>query len=165
PPARLRFSGWLGDHNKPYFNEILKKLTGAGFSKDVEHVESPSHADKLRFLQSIDILSVPTPYREPKGLYVLEALSQGVPVVQPRHGSFPELIEMTGGGLLVNPQDPVDLANGLRQLLDDSSLRQELARKGHAAVRERFTAEVMARNTLAVLQQHARPQGIGMMTT
>ena len=67
---------------------------------------APTHADKVRFLQSIDVLSVPTTYREPKGLYVLEAWANGVPVVQPRHGSFPELIEATGGGLLVEPDDP-----------------------------------------------------------
>ena len=67
---------------------------------------SPDHADKVRFLQSLDVLSVPTTYREPKGLYVLEALANGVPVVQPRHGSFPELIEATGGGLLVEPERP-----------------------------------------------------------
>ena len=74
---------------------------------------------KVRFLHGIDVLSVPTTYREPKGLYVLEALANGVPVVQPRHGSFPELIEATGGGLLVNPDDPHDLARALRQLFDD----------------------------------------------
>jgi glycosyltransferase involved in cell wall biosynthesis len=155
PKCRLRFSGWLGEHNKRYLNDILKKLADAGLANDVEHVDSPTHEDKLRFLQSIDVLSVPAPYREPKGLYVLEALAQGVPVVQPRHGSFPELIEMTGGGLLVNPEDPVDLANGLRRLIHDSALRQELGRKGQSAVRERFSAETMAQNTLTVLQEYA----------
>jgi glycosyltransferase involved in cell wall biosynthesis len=154
PECRLRFSGWLGEHNKTYLIDILKRLADAGLANDFEHVDSPTHDDKMRFLQSIDVLSVPAPYREPKGLYVLEALAQGVPVVQPRHGSFPELIEMTGGGLLVNPEDPADLANGLRKLVDNSALRQELGRKGQAAVRERFTAEAMARNTLGVLQRH-----------
>src|SRR5262245_9034500 len=154
PDCRLRFSGWLGAHNRKYLNEILTKLTKAGLTNDFEHVDSPSHEDKLGFLQSIDVLSVPAPYREPKGLYVLESLSQAVPVVQPRHGSFPELIEMTGGGLLVNPEDPIDLANGLRKLLEYPGLRQELGSKGQSAVRERFTAETMAKDTLAVLQQY-----------
>jgi glycosyltransferase involved in cell wall biosynthesis len=153
PAARLRFSGWLGEHNKPYLARIRRKLADAGLANDVEHVESPTHADKVRFLQSIDVLSVPAPYREPKGLYVLEALAEGVPVVQPRHGSFPELIEMTGGGLLVNPDDPAELARGLRLLLDDAELRRELGRKGQAAVRERFTAERMADDTLEVLRR------------
>jgi glycosyltransferase involved in cell wall biosynthesis len=110
----------------------------------------------VRFLQGIDILSVPTTYREPKGLYVLEALANGVPVVQPRHGSFPELIEATGGGLLVNPDDPADLARGLRQLLEDPAHRDELGRKGKEAVHRRFTAETMARETAAVYERYVR---------
>ncbi len=155
PSCKLRFSGWLGEHNKPYLNEIDKKLADAGLSSEVAHVESPALEDKIRFLRSIDVLSVPAPYREPKGLYVLEAMSQGVPVVQPRHGSFPELIERTGGGLLHNPNDPIDLANHLRRLLEDSALRRELGRNGQAAVQERFTATAMAQNTLTVLQKYA----------
>ena len=154
PAARLRFSGWLGNHNKPYLAGIRQKLADAGLAADVEHVVSPTHADKVRFLQSIDVLSVPAPYREPKGLYVLEALAHGVPVVQPRHGSFPELIEMTGGGLLATPDDPADLANALRRLLDDPALRRELGDKGKAAVNERFTAERMARDTIEVLGRY-----------
>src|SRR4029079_10839328 len=77
----------------------------------------PGHVEKVAFLQSLDVLSVPTEYREPKGLYVLEALANGVPVVQPRHGAFPELIEATGGGLLVDPLDPEALARALEELL------------------------------------------------
>jgi glycosyltransferase involved in cell wall biosynthesis len=153
PKARLRVSGWLGEHNRKYFNEILKKLDEAGLAGNVEHVESPTHADKVRFLQSLDVLSVPTVYGEPKGLYVLEALAHGVPVVQPRHGSFPELIEQTGGGLLVEPENPADLAGGLRHLLDNHAVRRELGEKGRAAVNERFTAERMARETIAVLNK------------
>ena len=90
----------------------------------------------MRFLHGLDVLSVPTTYREPKGLYVLEALANGVPVVQPRHGSFPELIEATGGGLLVNPDDPRDLARGLRHLIDDPIPR---ARSWAATARRRST--------------------------
>ena len=128
PPARLRISGWLGDNNKTYFADLQKKLESWGLLGDVEHVESPDHAAKVRFLHSIDVLSVPTTYREPKGLYVLEALANGVPVVQPRHGSFPELIEATGGGILVTPDHAEDLARGLRHLLEDPAYRDELGR-------------------------------------
>ena len=47
-----------------------------------------------------------------------DLVASGVPVVQPRHGSFPEWIEATGGGLLVEPEDPADLARTLLHLLD-----------------------------------------------
>jgi glycosyltransferase involved in cell wall biosynthesis len=148
PPARLKISGWLGDNNRPFFQDQMHKLKAWGLARDVEHVETPDHAAKLRFYESIDVLSVPTTYREPKGLYVLEALASGVPVVQPRHGSFPELIEATGGGLLVNPHDPADLAAGLRWALDNPEERTTLAQRGKQAVHERFHAARMAAETV-----------------
>jgi glycosyltransferase involved in cell wall biosynthesis len=154
PASRLRVSGWLGENNRPYFEEIRGKITAWGLADDFVYVESPDHAGKVRFLQGLDVLSVPTTYREPKGLYVLEALANGVPVVQPRHGSFPELIEATGGGLLVNPEDPADLARGLRQLLEDAALRDELGRRGREAVHRDFHAGRMAEKSLAVFQRY-----------
>ncbi|MCI0458874.1 MAG: glycosyltransferase family 4 protein [Gemmataceae bacterium] len=154
PPCRLRASGWLGENNRPYFHEVHQRLRDSGLAGRFEYVESSDHASKVRFLHSVDVLSVPTVYREPKGLYVLEAWANGVPVVQPRHGSFPELIELTGGGLLVNPEDPQDLARGLQRLIEDRALRTELGRLGQDGVRTRFTADVMARQTIEVFRKY-----------
>ncbi|MCS6853046.1 MAG: glycosyltransferase family 4 protein [Gemmataceae bacterium] len=153
-PCRLRVAGWLGEGHRPYLNEQQRKLRDCGLAPDFGYVPCPDRPSKIRFLQSLDILSVPTTYREPKGLYVLEAWANGVPVVQPRHGSFPELIEATGGGLLVNPDDPADLAAGLRRLLDNPAERAELGRRGQEGVRRHFNADRMARETLAVLQRY-----------
>src|SRR5256885_6654930 len=114
------------------------------------HSAAPDLASKVRFLEGLDVLSVPTTYREPKGLYVLEALANGVPVVQPRHGSFPELVEATGGGSLVNPEDPADLARALKHLLDNPVFAEELGRKGKEVVHQRFHDVYMARETAAV---------------
>jgi glycosyltransferase involved in cell wall biosynthesis len=75
--------------------------------------------------------------------------------VQPAHGSFPELIEATGGGLLIKPNDPDDLARGLVRLLTDSGLRREMGGKGREAVQSRLTAEQEARRT-AEHFQHIR---------
>jgi glycosyltransferase involved in cell wall biosynthesis len=153
-PCRLRVSGWLGSNQQAYFDDIKRRLHEWSLEDRFTHVEAPDHAAKVRFLQDIDVLSVPTIYREPKGLYVLEAWANGVPVVQPRHGSFPELIEATGGGLLVNPNDPEDLARALRRLAEEPALRQELGQKGKAAVHERFHADAMAQKTLAVYREY-----------
>jgi glycosyltransferase involved in cell wall biosynthesis len=154
PHCRLRVSGWLGENHRPYFDRIQQELHAAGLLADFEHAESPDHSSKVRFLQSLDVLCVPTVYREPKGLYVLEALANGIAVVQPRHGSFPELIEATGGGLLVNPDDPQDLANTLRQLMDNVAHREELGRKGKEAVHQHFHADRMARDTAEVYRKY-----------
>ncbi|HEY2909962.1 MAG TPA: glycosyltransferase family 4 protein [Gemmataceae bacterium] len=157
PPCRLLASGWLGDNNRPYLEAQRRKLAAAGLAGEFTHVECPTHDDKVRFLHSIDVLSVPTMYHEPKGLYVLEAWANGIPVVQPRHGSFPELIEAAEGGLLVPPNDAHALADALRQMLVDGELRARLGRSGAAAVRDRFSAEAMAKQTAALLERFANP--------
>jgi glycosyltransferase involved in cell wall biosynthesis len=154
PPVKLRVSGWLGENHKGYLADIHHRLKQQGHADFVEHVEAPDHAGKIDFFQSIDVLSVPTTYREPKGLYILEALANGVPVVQPRHGSFPELIDATGGGLLVNPADPLDLAKALRQLVDNPPRAADLGRKGQLAVHGRFTAVRMAEETAAIYARY-----------
>jgi glycosyltransferase involved in cell wall biosynthesis len=154
PRALLRVSGWLGANQRAYFDDQKARLERAAILEDFTHIESPDHASKVRFMQEIDVLSVPTTYREPKGLYVLEALANGVPVVQPRHGSFPELIEATGGGVLTAPDDPDDLAHALRRLQGDAGEREKLGRRGKEAVFERFSAQAMAERTLAVLGKY-----------
>lgn len=146
--VRLRVAGWLGERDRSYFEETVEKL-GGGF----EYVGEVDREGKSRFLRSLDILSVPTTYREPKGLFVLEALAHGVPVVQPRHGAFPEVLAATGGGLLVEPNSAEDLARGLAHLIADPDLRAELGRRGREAVHQRFTDTVEAENALAVYRQ------------
>ena len=94
----------------------------------------PDHASKVRFLRSLDVLSVPTTYREPKGLYVLEALANGVPVVQPRHGSFPGIDRGHRRRLAGEPRRSADLARGLYDVLNDRDLRERLGRQGKEAV-------------------------------
>lgn len=154
PPCRLRVSGWLGENQRPYLEDQKHKLAEAKLLADFEHVESPDHAGKVRFLQGCDVLSVPTVYHEPKGLYILEAWANGVPVVQPRHGSFPELVEATGAGVLVNPEDPADLAQALRRLMDQPEQIQAMGRRGQEAVRTRFHAAAMAEETMKVLSKY-----------
>lgn len=156
---RLLFGGWMGEKYQPYFAEQLKKLDTAGLSSptDFEHLPAPDLASKVRFFQSVDVLSVPVAFREPKGLYVLEGWANGVPAVQPRSGTFPELIEPTGGGLLYDPTDPAELDSQLASLLTDLPRAVELGKKGHAGLHERFTARHMAEATVELLQKHLKP--------
>jgi len=119
-----------------------------------EHFESPDHVAKVRFLRSLDVLSVPTTYREPKGIYVFEAWANEIPVVQPRHGSFPELIEAAGGGLLVDANDPESLALALRRLADHPEEAREMGRKGAETARLRFHSAHTTRETLAIYQRY-----------
>jgi glycosyltransferase involved in cell wall biosynthesis len=147
--VRLVAAGNLNPADRPYLDEIRHSSGGA-----LEYLGEVDRAGKLTMLRSIDVLSVPTVYREPKGLFVLEAMSQGVPVVQPRHGAFPELIEATQGGLLVDPHTPQALADGLARLMDDPVLREQLGRQGRAAVLQSFTDTTMAERTWTLYEHY-----------
>ncbi|MEZ6065487.1 MAG: glycosyltransferase family 4 protein [Planctomycetaceae bacterium] len=150
PQARLRAAGYLGGNQRSYFAAI--EHAAARFADAFDYAGSPeTHADKVTFYRSLDVLSVPTKFLEPKGLYVLEALANGVPFVQPAHGAFPELLEATGGGLLVPPDDPVALGDAIESLLCDRERRIELGRAGQQAVRTGFTPQQLAERTIAVL--------------
>jgi len=151
--VRLRVGGYLGRPERDYYRAIQRAAQPLGDA--FTYVGSPlTLADKVQFLQGIDVLSVPTEFLEPKGLYVLEAMANGVPVVQPRHGAFPELIEATGGGLLVEPKDPRALADAFEQLLLNPDQRAALGAAGYSGVRARFGARAMADATLAIANRY-----------
>lgn len=150
PDARLRVGGFLGKPDRSYFRDVRSAARPLGSA--FEYIGSPAtHREKVGFYRSLDVLSVPTEFLEPKGLYVLEALANGVPVVQPRHGAFPELIAATGGGCLVEPGDPQELADVLLELADDPDRRSSLGATGQINVREHFTPPALAAATLKLL--------------
>ena len=149
--ARLRIAGWLGEKNRPYVEAIFGQLRAAGLGEAFDYVGEVDRRGKIGFLASLDLLAVPTTYQEPKGLFVLEALAAGVPVVQPDHGAFPEVLAETQGGLLHRPEDPQHLAERLHELLTDHERRQSLAAAGRMNVQNFRSATVMAQRTADVL--------------
>jgi glycosyltransferase involved in cell wall biosynthesis len=151
--ARLRIAGWLGESNRSYVEEVFGRLRGAGVSEAFEFLGEIDRREKLDFLSSIDVLSVPTTYREPKGLFVLEAMAAGVPVVQPDHGAFPEVLAATKGGLLHRPEDPQHLAERLHELLIDVEQRSRLGSAGRRNVQAGRNSREMAVQTIRVLRE------------
>ncbi len=149
---RLLAAGTMDGAGRPYLDSIERRIREWGLEASFDYLGEIDREEKAGFLRRIDILSVPATFPEAMGLFVYEALAAGVPVVLPRSGAFPEIVESTGGGLLTEPGDAADLARGLRRLMEDAALRGELGRRGAEAVRGRFTAEQMARSTLEVYQ-------------
>jgi glycosyltransferase involved in cell wall biosynthesis len=143
-PARLLAAGYLLPEHRAY----LADISAPGF----EYRGALDRQQKIAFLQELDVLSVPAVYAEPKGLFLLEAMACGTPVVQPRHGAFPEILERTGGGLLVEPHSPEALAEGLLRLWREPQTAERLGRAGAAGVREHYTAAHMARAALEVFE-------------
>jgi ABC-type lipoprotein export system ATPase subunit/glycosyltransferase involved in cell wall biosynthesis len=150
--VRLKVAGYLGPKDEKWFGALRKRIEQAGVGDGIDYIGEVDREAKLAMLDSIDVFSVPTAYPEAKGIYVLEAMARGVPVVQPAHGSFPELMRLTGGGVLVAPDDPKALAEALAELIRDPARRSELGRRGRAAVESTFTDQHMAANMLRVYE-------------
>jgi glycosyltransferase involved in cell wall biosynthesis len=151
--VRLQAAGWLGEQNFAYMQAQETRIKQAGLTDRFEYLGSPDLDGKLQMLRGIDMLCVPTEHEEPKGLFVLEAMAAGVPVVQTARGAFPELIETTGGGLLVPPGDPQALADALQRLVHDPQLRLSLGQAGRSAVLNQRTIAVHASSLLELISR------------
>jgi glycosyltransferase involved in cell wall biosynthesis len=152
---RLDAAGYIAPAQASYLDGVKKTLAKAGLADEFMYHGAVDRDGKLAFLQSLDVLSVPAPYDEPKGVFLLEAMGEGVPVVQPRRGAFTEIVERTGGGLLVPPDDPMALADALHTLWQDPARLDELGRRGFDGVREHYSIQRSTDRLLAVYEQVA----------
>ena len=153
--TKLRVGGSCGPADEAFVNTLRERLEASGLLGEVEFHPNLDRASKVAMLRSLSVFSVPALYGEAFGLYVIEALAAGVPVVQPRTAAFPELIEATGGGVLCAPGDAQALAEAIEALLLDTARARALGEAGRHAVTERFSAEAMAQATLTLYRELA----------
>ena len=146
--VELHIAGWLGTEHQDFAEQQFEKLRQAGFGDDHVYHGVVDRQAKLEFLKGLDVFTVPTTYREPKGRFALEAMACSLPVVLPEHGAFPELVTETQCGVLVRPNDAKHLAQELDSLLDDEARCGRLGAAGRAAVLENRNGTSMARETL-----------------
>jgi glycosyltransferase involved in cell wall biosynthesis len=149
-PARLIAAGYMARTEAAYLNDVRRILQKAGLDGEFNYRGAVDRDGKLAFLRELDVLSVPATYDEPKGMFLLEAMASGVPVVQPRRGGFIEIVEKTGGGVLVAPDDPAALADGLYAMLSDPAMRRTLGERAFAGVRTHYTIAQSADRLLDV---------------
>lgn len=155
PNARLRIGGSCGPSDEPLVQELKTRIAEAGLATDVDFAPNLDRPAKIQFLKSLDVFSVPARYGEAFGLYLIEALAAGIPIVQPRTAAFPEVIASTGGGLLVEPERAEALAEGLESLLLHPDKARGFGETGRRAVNARYTSEAAARATLEVYREAA----------
>jgi glycosyltransferase involved in cell wall biosynthesis len=135
--------GYTGD-DKPFIVQQIKKIREHGYQKSIRIYPEFHGNKKLEFFRDVDVISVPVRKYDGYGLYILEANSSGLPVVQPATGGFPEIIKITGGGITYLPDSVEKLSDELYRMLTDNDLRSELGRKGRAGVRRELSLEKMS---------------------
>ncbi len=142
---RLAIAGTLPSENITYLEEQKTKISRAGLDDFVGFETNLSRSDKIRFLKGLSLFCVPVRFPEAFGLYVIEAMAAGVPVVLPDHGSFPEIIKETGGGFLYPLEEPSGLTHALMTMLGNSEQAKQFGEQGRAAVHEKYSNDRLAR--------------------
>jgi glycosyltransferase involved in cell wall biosynthesis len=147
--VRLQCAGSMTESDARYVTSLQERLQAAGFQDDVTWQPNVSREEKISFLQGLTVFSVPATYSEAFGMYVIEALAAGVPVVQPRASAFPEIITATGGGRLFELGESeavsaTNLANALAGFLAEPQIARVMGERGRAAVAAEFSIERLA---------------------
>lgn len=158
PELRLKIGGNCGPADRRFVAALRQRLAHAGALDAVDFYANLDRAAKIKFLRGLTVFSVPARSGEAFGLYLLEAMAAGVPVVQPHTAAFPEIIETSGAGELCKPENPTALADALEKVLLDTEHRERLARAARRAVAEFYNAQRMAADMLNAFT-HLTPEG------
>ncbi len=150
---RLRISGGARSDDAEFINSLKKRLGYEGCIENVEFLPDFSKETRFDFLKSLSVMSVPEKQPVAYGLYVLEALASGVPVAEPAFGVFPELIELTGGGVLYKENNAASLAKAMEPLLLNPDYAHKLGKQGRDAVIKTLDVEINARELIKIYER------------
>jgi len=156
--TRLKLNGGKTGDDKRFINKQVKKLRKNGFLQDVEFQEDFTNANLPSFFQNLSVLSVPVLRGEAFGMYQLESMASGIPLVQPALGAFPEIIASTGGGITYQPNTPDALAAAFADLFSKPDLLQKMSLAGRNAIVQNYNTQALTRKMVGVYEEvvHSR---------
>jgi glycosyltransferase involved in cell wall biosynthesis len=146
PGLTLHVCGGFTGDDKAFISDQIRKIRESGFRKSVKIYPEFMGDKKLEFFNNVDVISVPVRKYDGYGLYILEANGAGIPVVQPATGAFPEILGMTGGGIVYSPDNKEELVKALVKMLNDPGKQKELGDAGRKNVRTELSLEKMSVN-------------------
>jgi glycosyltransferase involved in cell wall biosynthesis len=150
--VKLKITGGKTDDDLHFIKEQKNKISKADLEPDVFWVEEFDGDERQKFFDSVRLISVPVLNGEAFGLYQLEAMASGIPMVQPALGAFPEVIETSGGGIIYSPNEPESLSKALASLILNDQKLQELSAAGLSGVKQHFDIHTQAKKMVAVYE-------------
>jgi glycosyltransferase involved in cell wall biosynthesis len=151
--AGLVLTGGSTGDDRQYLHELRKRIRDHGLQEQVEFHDDFEEAGLRQFLEKVSVASVPVRNGEAFGIYLLECMVSGVPVVQPALGAFPEIVGLTGGGVIYDMNTPEALSEALAQLLDHPDELDRLSRAGKEGVEKHFHIDVQAERMVEVYEK------------
>jgi len=137
--------GTIGEAAK---NKGHKYLTGASKNfPDIKLNIISNVPNASKYLKNFDIFVLPS-LKEGLPYVILEAGLAGLPVIASNVGGIPEIIENEKEGLLVSPAKPEELSVAIKKLIEDKTLRENLAKNLHEKIKKKFSLEKMLKETI-----------------
>ena len=136
--------------------ETLREVENSSRRADIEVADHVSAARLAELYSRAGIFAFPS-LDEGFGIPILEAMANGVPVVTSNRSSMPEVCG--DAGVQVDPEREEELAQALRTLAGDASLRESLAARGLARARE-FSWERTVAATWSVYAELLKTKGL-----
>lgn len=137
-----------------YPSKGLKYLPGrqAGRPKALEYrqVVLSNVKNASRYMKAFDVYVSPS-VKEGFSWAVLEAMSAGIPVIATNVGAAPEMIDDGENGFLVEPKHPDQIADRIRTLMGNESLRNKFSTQSLQTVSQKFDLETMVRKVVELL--------------
>jgi glycosyltransferase involved in cell wall biosynthesis len=150
--VKLKITGGKTGDDIQYIKDQKQKISKAGLENEVFWVDEFEGEERQKFFDSVRMISVPVLIGEAFGLYMLEAMVSGIPMVQPALGAFPEVIEISGGGVVYGENKPEQLVKALGELILDDTKLQELSAAGISGVKAHFDIHAQAKKMVAVYE-------------
>ena len=129
--------GSTGDDNN-FVKEQKHKIKENGLTDYFEIIDDFEDEDRLNFFKQVSLISVPVRNGDAFGIYLLESMASGIPVVQPALGAFPEIINLSGGGVTYMPNSPGQLSNSWADLLGDPDKLEKMSYLGYEGTKKNF---------------------------
>jgi len=109
-------------------------------------------ADMVKTFGAVDIVCMPSYYREGVPKVLIEAASCGKPIITADSPGCREIVEHEKNGLLVPPRSAEDVARAMIHLLENTSLQEQYGRAGRELVKREFSMESVNCRILACYQ-------------
>ncbi|HBL77016.1 MAG: hypothetical protein A2W90_19410 [Bacteroidetes bacterium GWF2_42_66] len=151
--VKLKITGGKTGDDLKFIKEQKNKITAAGLDEQVCWVEEFEGEERQNFFDTVSVVSVPVLQGEAFGLYQLEVLASGIPLVQPALGAFPEVTGRSGGGIIYMPNTPEKLTEALGSIILDKEKLAELSQKGQEGVRMYFDIKKQAERLVCLYEK------------
>lgn len=143
----------LGAGSLEYESELRNLVSNLKLQDRVVFAGRLPRVEMPRYMAGFDALVVPSTWPEPLPRIAQEAMGLGLPVLASRAGGLPELVVDNETGLLFAPGDETDLARQLARLIEDSALRECLARAAREHAQKKYSMQRMLQEVEEFCQQ------------